>query len=182
MTGSRPYRGTRFLPFLVAALAVALATPALAAELGGTAWQVGGNFKVKLRGVTPGPTSLTGVLHVDGLPTDLSGTCLLDLADAATQTSLGSVPCTWTTARGRSFRVIFDEAAFDAALGGLIEALLPGAAATVTCEPATGVMAPKNTRITLRMKVVTAVAVPPGKGAKLKTDLLLTGTPYVPAP
>jgi hypothetical protein len=30
------------------------------------------------------------------------------------------------------------------------------------------------------MKIVTEVSVPPGRGAKLKSDLLLVGTPVVP--
>ena len=171
---------SRTLPFLVALLVLGLAAPALAAEIGGTGWNLAGNFKVKLRGMTNGPMGLEGVLTFDGLPTDGAGTCLLDLARTDTGEALGSVPCTWTTARGRKFAVTFDAVAFDAALGGFIEDLLPGASASVTPQPASGVMAPKNARITLRMKVVTEVAVPPGRGAKLKTDLLLVGTPVVP--
>jgi hypothetical protein len=165
---------------LVALLALGLASPALAAELGGTIWDVAGALKVKLRGQTNGPMGLGGVLAFDGLATDAAGTCLLDLNRADTGDPLGSVPCTWTSSRGRKFEVIFDEAAFDAALGGFLEDRLPGASATVTVEPASGVMAPKTARITLRMKVVTQVSVPPGRGAKLKTDLLLIGTPRVP--
>ena len=171
---------SRTLPFLVALLVLGLAAPALAAEIGGTGWNLAGNFKVKLRGMTNGPMGLEGVLTFDGLPTDGAGTCLLDLARTDTGEALGSVPCTWTTARGRKFAVTFDAVAFDAALGGFIEDLLPGASASVTPQPASGVMAPKNARITLRLKVVTEVAVPPGRGAKLKTDLLLVGTPVVP--
>jgi hypothetical protein len=171
---------SRTLPFLVALLVLGLAAPALAAEIGGTGWNLAGNFKVKLRGMTNGPMGLEGVLTFDGLPTDGAGTCLLDLARTDTGEALGSVPCTWTTSRGRKFAVTFDPVAFDAALGGFIEDLLPGASASVTPQPASGVMAPKNARITLRMKVVTEVAVPPGRGAKLKTDLLLVGTPVVP--
>ncbi|MCU0230959.1 MAG: hypothetical protein MUC67_06220 [Acidobacteria bacterium] len=180
MTRSVLRRFPRTLPILVALLALGLASPALAAELGGTAWNVSGALKVKLRGQTNGPLGLGGVLTFDGLATDAAGTCLLDLSRTDTGDPLGSVPCNWTSSRGRKFAVVFDEAAFDAALGGFIEDRLPGASATVTLDPASGVMAPKTARITLRMKVVTEVSVPPGRGAKLKTDLLLIGTPRVP--
>lgn len=179
MTRSVPRLLSRTRLILVALLALGLVSPAFAAELGGTAWDVGGTLKVKLRGQTNGPLGLGGVLTFDGLATDAAGTCLLDLSRTDTGEALGSVPCTWTNSRGRKFSVIFDEAAFDAALGGFIEDRLPGASATVTLDPASGVMAPKNSRITLRMKVVTEVSVPPGRGAKLKTDLLLIGTPRV---
>lgn len=171
---------SRTVSILTALLVLGLAAPTLAAELGGTGWNVGGNFRVKLRGLTNGPAGLAGVLAFDGLPTDAAGTCLLDLARTDTGEPLGTVPCTWTTARGRKFMVTFDPVAFDAAFGGFIEDRLPGASASVTPEPASGVMAPKNARITLRLKIVTEVAVPPGRGAKLKTDLLLVGTPVVP--
>jgi hypothetical protein len=170
----------RTVSILVALLVLGLGAPVLAAEIGGTSWNLGGAFKVKLRGVTNGPMRLAGTLVFDGLPTDGAGTCLLDLTHTNSGEPLGSVPCTWTTARGRKFAVTFDAAAFGAALGAFIEDRLPGASATVTPEPASGVMAPKNARITLRMKVVTELAVPPGRGAKLKTDLLLVGTPVVP--
>jgi len=171
---------SRSVSMLAALLVLGLATPALAAELGGTSWNLGGNFKVKLRGMTNGPAGLAGVLAFDGLSTDAAGTCLLDLARTDTGEPLGPVPCTWTTARGRKFHVTFDPVAFDAAFGGFIEDRLPGASASVTPEPASGVMAPKTARITLRMKIVTEVSVPPGRGAKLKSDLLLVGTPVVP--
>ena len=171
---------SRTVSILVALLVLGLAAPALAAEIGGTSWNVGGTFKVKLRGMTNGPASLAGVLVFDGLSTDAAGTCLLDLARTDTGEPLGPVPCTWTTARGRKFHVTFDPVAFDAAFGGFIEDRLPGASASVTPGPASGVMAPRTARITLRLKVVTEVAVPPGRGAKLKTDLVLVGTPVVP--
>lgn len=171
---------SRIVSILVVLLVLGLAAPALAAEIGGTSWNVGGTFKVKLRGMTNGPAGLVGVLVFDGLSTDAAGTCLLDLARTDTGEPLGPVPCTWTTARGRKFHVTFDPVAFDAAFGGFIEDRLPGASASVTPGPASGVMAPKTARITLRLKVVTEVAVPPGRGAKLKTDLVLIGTPVVP--
>ena len=65
---------SRTVSILVALLVLGLAAPALAAEIGGTGWNLGGNFRVKLRGMTNGPTGLAGVLTFDGLPTDGAGT------------------------------------------------------------------------------------------------------------
>jgi len=66
----------RSVSMLAALLVLGLATPALAAELGGTSWNLGGNFKVKLRGMTNGPAGLAGVLAFDGLrPTPPGPVC-----------------------------------------------------------------------------------------------------------
>lgn len=159
------------------ALALAASGAVDAAEIGGTSWSLEGTGKtlVLFRGMAR--DVLTGSLVFDGLPEDTLGTCTLDVS--AGSTFEATIPCVWTTGRGRWFRVRFDETALQDALTRLLGRTTPGALVTVSSVRGFGVEKPDHTRIFLVVRVQ-ADATLQDRERKLFVELKLWGEPLVP--
>ena len=121
-----------------AALALVATAVASLAAPGGGYWAAVGGGRVAARrsGVRPAPFPANLRLDFDGVDGDLTGTGSMLAYDELGQNLLHTIPFTWETTNGRTFRLDLDEAA----MAPLLENVLADAAdaeCTVTLLEAT---------------------------------------------
>jgi hypothetical protein len=109
-----------------AALALVVTAAASLAAPGGGYWAAVGGGRVAARksGVRPAPFPANLRLDFDGVDGDLAGTGSMLAYDELGQNLLHTIPFTWETKNGRTFRLDLDEAA----VAPLLEDVLADAA------------------------------------------------------
>ncbi len=168
---------------LAVVLFACLAWPAAAADLGGTAWDLAGTAKTKVKKVGREKMSLPTVT----LSFFEDNTCVLSIEAPMSGPREVSLPgfdigCTWSSRKGRRFTVDFDDEDLEAALSQLFQyalGLSPDGI-DITTEKAKGKVSRDMDRIKLKVGVkgmvqATLDGSPVERKAKLK--LVLTGTP-----
>ena len=122
----------------VASFALAITAVASLAAPGGGYWPAVGVGRVAARrsGVRPDPFVANLRLDFDGVEGDLTGTGAMLSYDELGQNLLDTIPFTWETTNGRSFRLDLDEAALVPWLEGVL-AEAADAECTVTVIEAT---------------------------------------------